>query len=174
MVQPRPAGTTGERSHRKIHSSPQTTCGDSARGAQVLRPMLRQRGKRSRDPVAIRPAGETIMRVVGSSCRSRSTRLGGHQGRGMQASASGMAAPCGPSDQGQPRGAQHLVAEDLRIVGTRHAILDATRGGLIAATPIVTAARIDVSRVGTRQVRRLPTGQPRNAHAQGFLTVSFS
>jgi hypothetical protein len=171
MVQPRPAGTTGERSHRKIHSSPQTTRGGSAWGAQILRPMLRQRGKRCLDPVAIWPAGETIMRAVGSSCRSRSTRLGGHQGKGMQASASGMAAAWGPAHHDQPRGTQRLVAEDLRIVVSRPAILHATRGRPIAAAPIVrAAARIDVSPVDSRQMRRLPTGQ----RARGFLTVSSS
>jgi hypothetical protein len=170
MVQPRPAGTTGEWSHRKIPSSPRTTRGGSARGARILRPVLRQRGKRCLDPAALRPAGERIMRAVGTSCRSRSTRRGGHEGKGMQASASGMAAPWGPADQDPRRGAQHFVAEDLRIV--RHAILDATRGRPLAAAAIVivtASARIGASPVGTRQVRR-----PREARSRGFLTVSSS
>jgi len=168
MVQPRSAGTTGEWSHRKIHRSPQTTRGGSARGA---RSTLRQRGKRCLDPAAIRPAGETIMRAVGNSCRSRSTRPGGHQGKGMQASASGMAAPFGPAHHDQPRGAQRFVAEE--IVGSRHAILDATHP-IVAARIGTGPPRIGVSRVGARQVRRLPTGQPRAVHARGFLTVSSS
>ena len=172
MVPPRSAGTTGEWSHRKIHRPPQTTLGGSASGARILRSMLRQRGKRCLDPAALRPAGETIMRAVGNSCRSRSTRPGGHQGKGMQASASGMAAPLGPAHQDQPRGAPPFVAEDLRIVGSRHAILDATGVPPIVAAPIGTGpARTGVSRVGTRQ---LPTGQPHDAHVRGFLTVSPS
>jgi hypothetical protein len=149
MVQPRPAGTTGKRSHPQIRRSPQTTRGGSARGARILRPMLRQRGSRCLDPAAFRPAGETIMRAIGISCRSRAIRRGGHRGKGMQARASGLAAPWGPADQDQPCGAQRFVAEDLRITGSRRAFLDATHGrAAIVAAP----ARIGVSSVGTRQV----------------------
>jgi len=89
----------------------------------------------------------------------------------MQASASGMAAPFGPAHHDQPRGAQRFVAEE--IVGSRHAILDATHP-IVAARIGTGPPRIGVSRVGARQVRRLPTGQPRDVHARGFLTVSSS
>jgi hypothetical protein len=170
MVPPCPAGTTGQRSHRKTYRSPRTTRGGSARGARILRSMLRQRGKRCLDPVAIRPAHEMIMRRGGRSYRPRSTRRGGHQGKGMEARASGMAAPWGLADQDRPCRAKRSVTQagtaDLRCVGSRHAILDATIGRRIAIAAILTPARFDV--------RRLPTGRRGDAPLRRFLTVSSS
>jgi len=66
----------------------------------------------------------------------------------MQASASGMAAPFGPAHHDQPRGAQRFVAEE--IVGSRHAILDATHP-IVAARIGTGPPRIGVSRVGARK-----------------------
>ena len=174
MVPPRPAGTTGQRSHRKTRSSPRTTRGGPARGAPILRSMLRQRGKRCLDPAAIRPAPAMIIRRGGRSGRPRS-RLSGHQGKAMQASASGRAAPWGSADQDRPCRTKRSVAEagtaNLRSVGSRHAIADAAVGRRMAN---LTRARLGVSPRTTRRARRLPTGRRGDAPFRRFLTVSSS
>jgi hypothetical protein len=174
MVQPRRAGTTGERSHRRRQSSPQTTLGGCARGAQILLPMLRQRGKRCLDPIAIRPARATILRRVGRFCRPRSTRRSRHQGRGMQPSGSRMPSPWGAADPDPPRSAkQRGVAGrvGLRPVSSRGRILDAIPRRHVAAAAVRAArAPLAASVRGRRRVRRGPA--PRRAISRvlnGFL-----
>jgi hypothetical protein len=171
MVQPRPAGMTGERSHRKIHSSPQAIRGGSGWGRGFYGPCSDNAASVAWIPPRCGPPPRRpCARSAPPADRAPPDRAGS-RGRGMQASASGMAAPWGPADQDQPCGAQRFVAEDLRIVGPKRALLDATLGRPIAAAAIVTApVRIGVSAVGRRQVRHLPAGQPRDARARGFFS----
>ena len=177
MVQPRRAGTIGERSDRKPESSPQITLGGYARGARTLLHTLRQRGKRCLDPAAIWAAREIITRRVGRSRRPRATRRGRRQGRGMQPSASRMGPHWGAANRDRTHRAKWRATAAptaLRPVGPRHVILDATPDDVAAAVIGDARARLGASRRRPRPARCLASPPPCEAQFRGVLTISSS
>jgi hypothetical protein len=147
MVQGRPTGATREWSRRKTPSSLQTTLGAGyVPWAPIFLHAFRQRGKRRLDPAAIGPAGDTIIHGIGSSYGPRCTRGGGHQGRGMQASASCMADRWGPARRAWVCKAERPVAEAgtarPRSAGSRRANQDAASTNHVVAPAIFKARAV--------------------------------